>query len=278
MRLLKSKPITLAAIAACIGGFGLLAFMGGLRVGRTYERYRFVYAATEGEALRGALANLAGRGKSYGQFDQDLWVTHGVAPGKRNGYYVDVGSADGEFISNTKLLDNLGWKGICVDPFPRNMSKRTCQVFAQPAFSESGKKVQFRAAGNLGGIVQDLDRYKDTPVVAQAPLVEFVTMTLDDIRAKARAPEYIDYMNLDVEGAEVDVLRGLSLDRYQFGSLTIEHNYDTANRERIHQILAAKGYVRVRSWEVDDWYVHSSIAPRYKDFLSFCSEISACSN
>ena len=161
MLLLKSKSITIAAIAACIGGFGLLSFVGGFGVGRTYERYKLVYAATEGEALRGALAKLAGREKSYGQFDQDLWVTHGVAPGKRNGYYLDVGSADGEVISNTKLLDNLGWKGICVDPFPKNMSKRTCQVFAQPAFSESGKKIQFRAAGDLGGIVQDLGRYKD---------------------------------------------------------------------------------------------------------------------
>jgi FkbM family methyltransferase len=274
MLLRKSKSITMAAIAACIGGFGLLAFVGGFGAGRTYERYRFVYGAPAGEALRGALAKVAGREKSYGQFDQDLWVTHGVAPGKRNGYYLDVGSADGEIISNTKLLDSLGWKGICVDPFPKNMSKRSCQVFAQPAFSESGKKVLFRAAGDLGGIVQDLDRYK--AAVAQAPLVEFVTTTLDEILAKAHAPEYIDYMNLDVEGAEFDVLRGLSLDRYQFGSLTVEHNYDAANRERIHEMLAAKGYVRVRSWEVDDWYVHPSVAPRYKDFLSFCSESTGC--
>ncbi len=276
MRLLKSKSITMIAAAACVVGFGLLAFVGGFGAGRTYERYRFVYAAPQGEALRGALAKLAGRDKSYGQFDQDLWVRHGIAPGKRNGYYLDVGSADGELISNTKLLDDLGWKGICVDPFPTNMSKRTCQVFAQPAFSESGKKVQFRAAGILGGIAQDLSRYKATSAVAHAPLVEFVTTTLDEILAKARAPQYIDYMNLDVEGAELDVLHGLSLDRYQFGSLTVEHNYETAIREQIHQLLAAKGYVRVRSWEVDDWYVHSSIAPRYQNFLSFCSSITGC--
>jgi len=61
-----------------------------------------------------------------------------------------------------------------------------------------------------------------------------------------------------------------------FGSLSVEHNYDTAMRDGIHQLLAAKGYVRVRSWEVDDWYVHSSVAPRYKDFLSFCSSITGC--
>ena len=46
--------------------------------------------------------------KTYGQFAQDLWVTYGVAPSKRDGFYVDVGSADGERLSNTKLLDDHG--------------------------------------------------------------------------------------------------------------------------------------------------------------------------
>lgn len=256
-------------------GIGLFAFYEGARFGRTYPDYRFRYGASKSEAIRGSLAQLLGREKSYSQLGQDLWVTRAIAPGKRNGYYVDVGAADGEAISNTKLLDDLGWKGICIDPFPTNMGKRSCQVVRQPVFSESGKRVQFRAAGNLGGIEKDLDRYKDK--VSQTPLVEFVTATLDEILAKAHAPNYIDYMSLDVEGAELDALRGLSLDRYQIGSLTIEHNYEMDKRESIHKLLSAKGYVRVRSWEVDDWYVHPSLARRYASFIAFCPIPSACS-
>jgi FkbM family methyltransferase len=187
---------------------------------------------------------------------------------------VDVGSADGEEMSNTKLLDDMGWKGICIDPFPKNMGGRTCQVFRQPVFSESGKRVKFRAAGYLGGIEEDLNRHKDE--IAKAPMVEFVTATLDEILAQAHAPKYIDYMNLDVEGAEYDVLRGISLDQYQIGSLTVEHNYEMDKREAIHKLLAAKGYVRVRSWEVDDWYVHPSLARHYGNFISFCSNITNC--
>jgi FkbM family methyltransferase len=265
-----------AVSAAWVAVLSLFAFFEGVTFGRTYERYKPVYAATENGAIRGSLSTLVGREKSYGQFQQDLWVTRGVAPGKRDGYYVDVGSADGELISNTKLLDDLGWKGVCIDPFPKNMGQRTCQVFRQPVFSESGKLVKFRAAGNLGGIDQDLNRYKSTDAVAHAPMVEFVTATLDGILAKAHAPKYIDYMNLDVEGAEYDVLRGLSFDRYQIGSLTVEHNYEMAKREAIHNLLAAKGYVRVRSWEVDDWYVHGSLVPRYQDFIGYCSGAATC--
>jgi FkbM family methyltransferase len=265
-----------AVTAAWVAVLSLFAFVEGVIFGRTYERYQFVYGASVNGAIRGSFSTLVGREKSYGQFKQDLWVTRGVAPGKRDGYYVDVGSADGELISNTKLLDDLGWKGVCIDPFPKNMGQRTCQVFRQPVFSESGKLVKFRAAGNLGGIDQDLSTYKSNDAVLHAPMVEFVTATLDEILAKAHAPKYIDYMNLDVEGAEYDVLRGLSFDRYQIGSLTVEHNLEMAKREAIHNLLAAKGYVRVRTWAADDWYVHSSLASRYTDFIGWCLGPATC--
>ena len=88
---------------------------------------------------------------------------------------------------------------------------------------------------------------------------------------KAKAPHWIDYMNIDVEGAEFDVLRGFSLDRYEVGAFTIEHNYEVEKRERIHRPLEAKGYIRVRSWEVDDWYVHRNLAGQYKTFVAYSS-------
>ncbi len=256
-------------------GAAAFAFFAGARYGRVYETYRFDYAANDREATRAALLNLIGRDKTYSQFGQDLWVTHGVLPGKRDGYYVDVGSADGVEISNTKLLDDMGWKGICIDPFPRNMSSRTCQVVSQPVFSESGKHVQFRKAGDLGGIEQDLNRHKEQ--ISQYPEVEFVTATLDEILAKAHAPKWIDFMSMDVEGAEYDALRGLSFDRYQIGSLAIEHNFEPAKREAIHKLLASKGYVLVRSWSVDDWYVHRNLSGPYKDYISFCPTLTDCS-
>jgi hypothetical protein len=56
-------------------------------------------------------------------------------------------------------------------------------------------------------------------------------------------------MNIDVEGAEYEVLRGFSLDRYQVGAFTIEHNFEIEKRELVHKLLAANGYVRVRSWK-----------------------------
>ncbi len=258
-----------ALIAACLLAAMADFFYIGSVFGRHYEFQRLVYEMPNDANIATALRRTLRLQPSYGQYQQDLWVALAEAKGKKNGYYVDVGSADGEFISNTFLLDQMGWKGVCIDPFPKNMAKRTCQVFTQPVFSESGKKLLFRAAGDLGGIEKDLGKFKTE--LSSAPMVEVVTATLDELLAKAHAPQWIDYMNIDVEGAELDALHGLSLDRYQVGAFTIEHNFETEKRARIQQLLEARGYVRVRSWEVDDYYVHPSLAGRYKTILNYSS-------
>jgi FkbM family methyltransferase len=253
--------VLLAAIGA--------AFALGVKFGTAYEFHKISYELPRGENVAASLRSVLNLQPSYGQFQQDLWVALAIGHGKKNGYYVDVGSGDGIRISNTYLLDRMGWQGVCIDPFPRHMENRTCQVFKQPVFSESGKKVQFRAAGDFGGIASDLGIYKQD--LNKTPMVEFTTATLDETLEKAKAPQWIDYMSIDVEGAEYDVLRGLSLDRYQIGSLTIEHNYEPEKREQIHKLMASKGYVRVRSWEVDDWYVHRSLAKQYRTYVEYSS-------
>jgi hypothetical protein len=57
----------------------------------------------------------------YSQMGQDKWVSEEVFPGVKSGFFLDVGSGDGTFLSNTKALEQTGWTGICIDPFPRNM-------------------------------------------------------------------------------------------------------------------------------------------------------------
>ena len=269
MTLLRRKPLRLALGLTLLFAGILGVLYCGARFGFYFERYNFVYSLPTKPNIEASFLRTFGLQRSYSQFGQDLWVALVTASGKRNGFYVDAGSADGRFMSNTRLLDELGWKGICIDPFPTNMNRRTCEVFRQPVFSESGKKVSFRVAGMLGGIDSELGKYKDT--TAGARTVELVTATLDEILAKGHAPQYIDYMSIDVEGAEYDALLGLSLDRYQIGTFTIEHNFETKKREAIRTLLEGKGYVRVRVWEVEDWYVHPQIASRIPGFVAYCS-------
>lgn len=257
--------ITLGLIVAA--GLAITSAYLVARVGMNYKQNRLLFELSKRDSLSAALLQAFGIRKYYAAGQQDMWVALAVEPGKRDGYYVDVGSADGVLHSNSYIFDRMGWKGICIDPFPINMRNRTCQIFRQPVFSESGKRVSFRAAGENGGIVDTMNRYKENN--ANAPLVEFVTATLDEILDKAQAPRHIDYVSIDVEGAELDALRGFPLDKYQVDAFTIEHNNEPQKREAMRQLLETKGYARVRSWVVDDWYVRRDLANRYEFSLEW---------
>jgi len=191
----------------------------------------------------------------YSQVGQDRWSLQRVFPGVTDGYFVDVGSASGIADSNTKVLEALGWRGVCIDPFPRDMEGRHCQMFEKVVGRESGQTVQFRKAGFLGGIQDNLGRWKDDAAVQQAELVEFQTTSLTDILNRANAPTYIHYLSLDIEGAELEALRGFDFSRYQVGAMTIDHNFEEEKRAQIRSLLESKGYRLVHTIAQDDCYV-----------------------
>jgi hypothetical protein len=102
------------------------------------------------------------------EIGQDKWVAETIFPGIKNGFFLDVGSGDGYMESNTQALEARGWKGICIDPFPRNMGGRTCHMFKDVVSNESGKRVLFHTAGDYGGIADTLGAGKDTAIKAPA--------------------------------------------------------------------------------------------------------------
>src|SRR5262245_59648169 len=149
----------------------------------------------------------------YSQMSQDKWVYESVFPDVKNGFFLDVGSGDGTIISNTKALEQKGWTGICIDAFPRNMQDRTCQIFKAVVSSKSGERVKFWAAAEWGRIIDESVEMKARMQTNTAPTVEFTTVTLGDILERAKAPRFIHYMNLDVEGPELEVLKGFPFDK-----------------------------------------------------------------
>ena len=240
-----------------------IAAYTGFRIGQAYKNYSMLSEFSTGEkmplreGLSLSLKKVFGfnQSKFPSAYGQDEWIAHIVYPDIRNGFYVDVGSADGVIQSNTKALDDLGWQGICIDPFPTNMETRTAKVFKEVVYSEKGKKIQFRASGFIGGIVDHLDYTAGWEKHKKAETVEFTTTTLDDILSRANAPNYIHYMSIDIEGAELEALKGLSFSEYKIGALTIEHNWEEPKRSMIRSFLRSKGYRYVFIASGDDYYI-----------------------
>jgi len=206
-----------------------------------------------------------GLARFYSQMGQDKWVSEAVFPGVRDGFFVDVGSADGTSSSNTKALEEKGWRGICIDAFPRGMEHRTCQVVKAVVFSEAGKRMKFWSADNWEGIIDDTtdlardkrlalnwgkiidettDLAKDRRQKFGNPIVKVTTVTLADILDRAQAPRFIQYMSMDIEGGEVPALKGFPFDKYQIDALTVEHNFQEPKRSDIKALMEAHGYQR----------------------------------
>jgi len=204
-------------------------------------------------SIRLELAQHFGWAQFHSQLGQDKWIIGVVFPGVKNGYFVDVGSADGILNSNSKALEDLGWTGVAIDPFPTSWSTRTCLLFKEVVSSRKGDTVEFRASGEVGGIEATLGLHRGTTM--QDRTVRLITTTIADVLERARAPKFIHYVSIDVEGAEYDVLQAFPFSTHEVGAFTIEHNQEEPKRSRIRALLESHGYRFVRQQLADDWYV-----------------------
>jgi hypothetical protein len=189
----------------------------------------------------------------HGQFGQDRWIVCTVFPGVSNGYFVDIGSGDGVRSSNSKALEDLGWTGVAIDPFPTNWEGRTCRLFKEVVYGRKGEVVEFRVADTLGGIDKHIDAWRES--VRSRPVVKLTTTTIGDILERAGAPSFLHYVSLDTEGSEYEILSAFPFAKYRVGAFTIEHNLEDPKRTKIRDLLAAHGYRCANPQEVEDWYL-----------------------
>ena len=82
------------------------------------------------------------------------------------------------------------------------------------------------------------------------------SISLLDLLKKFNAPKIIDYLSIDTEGSEYEILSNFDFQKYQFKVITCEHNHTSA-REKIFMLLTSKSYERKFSSlsMCDDWYI-----------------------
>lgn len=157
----------------------------------------------------------------YSQHGQDVWVFRTLNE-KPRGFFIEAGAFDGVTHSNSLMLENLGWQGICVEPSARRFASlcenRNCIcVHALIAGKERPTAMFLDSGDGLSGIAEH--RLYGT----SAESVEMKTRRMIDILRKCRAPREIDYFSLDVEGLEIEILADFPFDEYQVAVWTIEH-------------------------------------------------------
>ena len=201
---------------------------------------------------------------SHAQLNQDVRALN-FFKFKRNGYYVDIGAHDGIELSNTYLLEKqFCWSGLCIEANPYTFQKlkenRPNSVCLNKlVFNTSGEKVEFNIAKDpmLSGVSKLVVRHKETLNDGEKVILE--SEKLSNILDQNNAPKIIDYMTIDVEGAEMHVLQSIDFDKYLFRLIHLEHNYVQENRKLIYDFLLSKGYNFFSQNEWDDEYVHGSM-------------------
>jgi FkbM family methyltransferase len=200
--------------------------------------------------------------RSRGQFLQDLWVAYELG-GQTGGYFVDVGASDGVTSSNSWFLEReLGWSGIVAEPArvwrAALAANRGCHIDNRCVWIETGRTLDFNqpAIGEYSTIdsFSDGDIHADRRRDGERYPVE--TVSLNDLLAGWDAPRRIDYLSLDTEGSELDILQHFDFAARDVRLISVEHNH-TARRRPIFDLLTARGYRRRFETlsSVDDWYV-----------------------
>ena len=149
----------------------------------------------------------------HSQIGQDEWVLE-KHQNKTGGFFVDIGAYDGIELSNTYTLEKeFAWYGICVEANPESFLKlkenRTCSLDSSPVLGTSNLTMPFYAheadpmlsALAPFGYVKDYDN--DCFYYPQHYLT---TINLNDLLQKHGAPPSIDYISIDVEGFESEIL------------------------------------------------------------------------
>jgi len=202
---------------------------------------------------------------SRSQLRQDLFVLSQLNF-KKKGFFVEFGAADGFKLSNTYILEkNFKWKGIVSEPakiFHKKLNlNRHCIIEKKIIWKVSNQNLQFKETSIPD--LSTISKFSNSDNWSKRRGKKYKqynlnTISLIDLLKKYKAPKIIDYLSIDTEGSEFEILKNFNFSMFTFKIITCEHNF-TKNRQKIFNLLTQKGYVRKfkNLSQFDDWYINS---------------------
>jgi FkbM family methyltransferase len=210
----------------------------------------------------------------HSQVGQDLFLNRWFFKDRGPGFFVDVGAYDGTLGSNTYFFEKrLGWRGVAFEPnapaFEAMRKVRSCQTIQGCAYDHDGEVSFLALSGkgehrrsalrptNLSSMVFDPshgalmlsgihDHIDSMPRVDQMShfwsldktLVTVPCHRIDTVLNAARVTT-VDYLSIDVEGAELHVLKGIDFDRVRVNVIAVERS---AAFSEVYELLIRAGF------------------------------------
>ena len=202
----------------------------------------------------------------YSQHNQDQFLNEHIFNNKKEGVFLDIGAYDGIEGSNSYFFEKeLGWKGICFEPIPklyqRLKENRKCISINAAAWKEDTEKTFRLIEGYsemLSGIVdcydqKHINRIEQESREQNQKITDVPVKCLDINKILEQYGMYhIDFLSIDVEGSEFEILKHLNTDVFEIDYIVCENNY---NDTSIVEMMKDKGYKRITRLNIDDVYV-----------------------
>ena len=178
------------------------------------------------------------------------WFILEFFEGLDDGFYLDVGACDWISGSNSIGLEKeYNWSGIAIDAqasyrdgYLKNRPNATFFTFFISDKSDSTEVLNIARIGPQSTA-------KDSASSEFVDSVEVPTITLNDLLERENV-EKVDFVNLDIEGFEIQALQGFDLSKYQPKLLCIETIGD--NAPIVEEMLLKHGYKPIQPWSESD--------------------------
>ena len=184
-----------------------------------------------------------GRAKWHSQVRQDQLVAD-LFRHRKGGYFIDLAAHDAVHFSNTLALERqLDWSGLCIEANPeywRDLTFRRCQVVGAAIGKSRMERVKFSLNEEFGGIIGNGFDNKEKevhPFKKRSGELELFTVPLPEVLERNHVPKVIDYLSLDVEGAEMFIMDHFPFEQYTIRVLTVERP-----KKALRALLEVNGY------------------------------------
>jgi FkbM family methyltransferase len=206
--------------------------------------------------------------KSYAQHGEDdlIWKFFDK---QKTGLIIEVGAFDGKYLSNSYALEKLGWKAICIEPLPfyynllcKNKPKST-NINSAITGDETQDKIiiyedifgVYSSINSLNiELIKDLSHARKieyTPPKKREVNATTLNKLLNSLSIQSND---INCLSIDVEGFELNVLKGLDLKKYRPKLLIVEAN-NLATEKELKSYLQTKNYFFARKNSVNYFFV-----------------------
>ena len=181
---------------------------------------------------------------SYSQVCQDLMCSYFLDnSGVRT--FAEVGVGDGKLFSNTYLLEQSGWTGILVEPnrsfHKKIMQNRTAHLFRAAASAQNGTMNFF--AATVGELSYSEANTNDGLDRKGSERYQVKMCSLNEMLEISKIEE-LDFLSIDVEGHELQVLSGFDVTRFNPKIAVIETNYEALKTQQVSGFFG-DGYIQV---------------------------------